>query len=58
MCCRVVFSEKFTAVFEVSKSQSDTLNDKTKSFHFFEFLGIFRQISDRLRRLESFRCEQ
>ena len=53
-------SEEFTAVFDVkmSRRKSDTGNDKTKSFHFLKFLRIFRQIFDRLRRLESFRGQQ
>ena len=55
--CPVGFSEKIIAVFQlIKKSQIDTENDKSpKNVHSSKFLRIFRQILDRLFRLESFK---
>ena len=54
--CPVGFSEKISALFQLKKSQIDTeIGKNPKSFHFSNFLRIFCQISDRLRRLECFK---
>ena len=49
MCCRVGFSEEFTAVFYVKMSQIHTDNDKKAKFSnfqsFYAFLLEFRQTS-------------
>ena len=51
--CPVGFLEVIIAVFLLKKSQTDTKNDKnSKIFNFSKFLRIFRQIFERLRKLE------
>ena len=60
MCCRVGFSEEFTAVFHVKISQIDTENDKNpkKTPSFQRFYVLFPQFSTNFDNCNFETCRQ